>query len=134
MALITCRECKAQISDQAAACPQCGCPAESPMSNVQNVARVATFAFHGWEYKSSFTIAGIPLLHITSGFDLETMRPRVSKGIIAIGQIAVGGLALGGISIGVVTLGGISLGLLALGGLAAGGIALGGMAAGYVAL
>ncbi len=27
MALIECPECKAQISDQAAACPQCGCPA-----------------------------------------------------------------------------------------------------------
>ncbi len=26
MAMITCRECKASISSEAATCPQCGCP------------------------------------------------------------------------------------------------------------
>ncbi|MCL2697343.1 MAG: hypothetical protein FWE74_04605 [Oscillospiraceae bacterium] len=30
MALINCKECSKEISDKAAACPNCGCPAELP--------------------------------------------------------------------------------------------------------
>ena len=60
------------------------------------------------------------------------MRPRVARGIIAIGNIAVGVVAIAGLSCGLVTLGGASIGLLfAVGGAAFGfGISVGGLAVG----
>jgi hypothetical protein len=90
----------------------------------------------GFEYRSSATLAGWPLIHICLGLDLATMRPRVAKGVIAIGNIAVGGVAIAGVAFGLVTLGGLSLGLLfALGGLAIGaGLSIGGAAIGSVAI
>jgi len=90
----------------------------------------------GFEYRSPITIGNWPLVHICAGIDPVTMRPRVAKGVIAIGNIALGGLAIGGLSCGLVTLGGASFGLLfALGGAAIGlGVSLGGFAAGSVAV
>lgn len=99
----------------------------------------------GYEYKSKRRILGMPLVHIAQGLDPATGRPRVARGFVAIGNIAIGVFALGGIAVGGVALGGFSVGLLALGGMAlgvllgAGGmavgcLALGGMAVGYYAL
>jgi hypothetical protein len=128
MTLVACPECQREISDQAFACPYCGKPI-----------RV------GYEYRSQATLFGLPLVHITTGLDPVTGRPRVAKGIIAIGNMAVGGLALGGLALGVIAIGGGAIGLLALGGgaigllfafggAALGGVALGGGAVGLVAL
>lgn len=91
---------------------------------------------YGYEYKSSTTIGGWPLLHICSGVDPVTMRLRVARGVVAIGNIAVGGLAIGGIACGLITIGGASLGLLmAVGGAAVGlGLSVGGLAIGSVAI
>ncbi|HSL24570.1 MAG TPA: hypothetical protein VK886_23740 [Vicinamibacterales bacterium] len=91
-------------------------------------------ALHGFEYRSSMEIAGLPLIHVCTGADPVTMRRRVAKGVIAIGDIAVGGLAFGGVSFGLVTFGGLSIGLLgAVGGAALGlGVSLGGLAVGSV--
>ena len=60
------------------------------------------YGYYGYsfEYKSSITIAGWPLLHICGGVDPQTMTLRVAKGVIAIGNIAIGGLACGLITIG----------------------------------
>jgi hypothetical protein len=90
----------------------------------------------GFEYRSSATIGGWPLVHICTGIDMVTMRPRVAKGIIAIGNMALGGIAIGGIAVGLVTLGGLSLGIgFALGGAAIGlGLSIGGVAVGSVAV
>jgi len=90
----------------------------------------------GFGYRSEATIAGWPLVHICTGLDAVTMRPKVAKGIIAIGNIAVGGIAVAGLSFGVVAMGGLSVGLLlALGGAALGlGLSLGGLAVGRAAL
>lgn len=97
----------------------------------------------GYEYKSGATIGNWPLVHICTGVDPQTLRPRIAKGVIAIGNIAVGGLAIGGLSCGLLTVGGVSAGLLfafggvalgmglSLGGLAVGSVALGGLAVGY---
>ena len=76
---------------------------------------------------------------------LGTGKPRVARGIIAIGDIAIGGVTFGGLSIGLFAVGGGALGLLALGGgaiallFAFGGgalapIAIGGGAVGWFAL
>lgn len=81
-------------------------------------------------------IFNLPLYHITDGYNPETNKFEVAKGVIAIGPVALGILALGGISFGIFSFGGAGFGLLlALGGLAAslglacGGVALGGLIA-----
>jgi predicted Ser/Thr protein kinase len=99
----------------------------------------------GYEYRSTTTLLGWPLVHIATGIDPATMKKRVAKGWIAIGDVAVGGLAIagcavgvfaiGGCAVGVFTLGGLSLGLLvAFGGMAIGALAMGGGALGIVAI
>ena len=91
---------------------------------------------YGYEYKSSMTIGGWPLVHVSSGIDPITMRLRVAKGIVAIGNVAVGVLAIGGVACGLFTVGGASIGLLAaVGGVALGlGVSVGGVAVGSVAI
>jgi hypothetical protein len=90
----------------------------------------------GYEYRSSASIGGLPLIHICTAIDPTTMRPRVAKGVIAIGNIAIGGIAIAGVSFGLITIGGASFGALAaLGGLALGlGFSVGGLAIGSVAI
>jgi len=90
----------------------------------------------GFEYRSSSAVGTWPLVHICSGIDPITMRPRVARGVIAIGNIAVGVVALGGLACGLFTLGGLSIGLLfALGGMALGtGLSVGGLSIGSIAL
>jgi hypothetical protein len=90
----------------------------------------------GFEYRSRTSIGGWPLIHVCAGIDPRTMRPRIAKGVVAIGNLAVGGIAIGGLAFGLVTVGGLSLGmLLALGGAAVGvGISVGGLAVGSVAI
>ena len=90
----------------------------------------------GFEYRSRVAVGGWPLIHICVGVDPVTMRPRVAKGVVAIGNVAVGGVAIAGLACGLVTIGGASIGLLfALGGAAVGlGLSVGGLAVGSVAL
>ena len=121
MSLIECPECNNEISDKALMCPKCGLPMAG--------------GWCGYEYRSEASLFGLPLVHIATGINLSTGRPRIAKGIIAIGNIAVGGLALGGLSFGVVSFGGLALGLIALGGAAVGLLlALGGLAVGLIAI
>ena len=91
---------------------------------------------YSYEYKSPLTIGGWPLLHVCAGINPETLRPRIAKGVIAIGNIAVGALAIGGLACGLITVGGGSIGLLlAIGGAALGlGVSVGGFAIGSIAI
>jgi hypothetical protein len=91
---------------------------------------------YGFEYKSAAAIGGWPLVHVCAGIDPVTMRPRVAKGVVAVGNIAIGALAIGGLACGLVTVGGASLGLLfAVGGFAMGlGLSIGGVAVGSIAI
>lgn len=93
-------------------------------------------AVMGYEYQSRARIGAWPLVHICAGVDPVTMRPKIAKGVVAIGNIAVGGVAVGGVACGLFTIGGASLGLLAaLGGAAVGvGLSVGGLAIGSVAV
>jgi hypothetical protein len=93
-------------------------------------------AVAGFEYRSSASIGSWPLIHICVGIDPVTMRPRVARGVVAIGNIAVGGIAVAGLACGLVTVGGLSCGLLvALGGAAVGlGLSVGGLAIGSIAV
>ena len=74
-----------------------------------------------YEYKSSRTLFGLPLIHIRLG----ERGLCTARGIIAIGNCAVGALSIGGFSFGLVSVGGLSLGLLfSLGGWAVGALAI----------
>ena len=95
MPLIDCPECGVQISDQAAACPQCGHPM-LPLPVAYGVRRL----LWGYEWKSKTTIAGWPLVHIAIGRDKDTGRLLVAKGIIAIGQFALGLITIAQFGIG----------------------------------
>ena len=90
----------------------------------------------GFEYRSGAAIGNWPLIHVCLGMDPLTMRPRVAKGVVAIGNMAVGVVAIAGLACGLVTLGGASIGLVfALGGAALGlGVSVGGLAVGSVAI
>lgn len=90
----------------------------------------------GFEYRSATVIGGWPLVHVCSGVDPVTMRPRIAMGVVAIGNVAVGGLAIGGVACGLLAVGGATFGLLAaVGGLAIGmGVSIGGLAIGSIAV
>lgn len=90
-----------------------------------------------WWYRNSFRrrvsekkVFNIPLYHITDGYNPETGKFEVARGIFAIGPVAIGFFSWGGLALGLFSFGGFSVGiLLALGGVALGLIsALGGMA------
>jgi hypothetical protein len=87
----------------------------------------------GYEYKSSMTIFGWPLVHIARGVDSRG-REIAARGIIAIGGRAYGVLAIGGFAMGVIPIGGLAIGLFAWGGMAIGLLAFGGGAVGGVAM
>jgi hypothetical protein len=96
------------------------------------------------EYKSRWTLLGLPLVHIRLGrLRGEKLRPAVgwiaigdaAIGVIfSLGGLAAGGLSIGGVSVGLFALGGVSLGVLAIAGIAIGLYgASGGLALGYLA-
>jgi hypothetical protein len=88
-----CRECKHEVSEQAAACPQCGAPFP------------AKTKWDGWgfEYKSTATLCGLPWIHISFKYR-PNRRPVPARGIVAIGQFACGVVTLSQFGIGVVSL------------------------------
>lgn len=100
-------------------------------------------AILGFEYRSAATVGGWPLIHICTGVDPVSMRPKVASGVVAIGNIAVGALAFGGLACGLFAFGGGAVGILlafggaalglglSVGGLAVGSVAVGGMAVGF---
>jgi hypothetical protein len=125
---------------QAAMCRQC-VGRDTPRLICSTCAAQPTVL--GLEYKSAAAIGSWPIIHICMGVDAVTMRPKVARGIIAIGNLAVGVVALGGVACGLFTLGGVSIGLLAavggaalglgcsIGGVAVGSVAVGGVAIGF---
>ena len=98
-----CRECGHDVSDQAFACPNCGAP--YPAKN----------KWDGWgfEYKSEFTVFGLPFLHISFKYR-PNRRPVPARGIIAIGQFACGFLTISQFGVGFVSVSQFTIAGLAL--------------------
>jgi hypothetical protein len=88
-----CRECQHQISEQAMACPNCGAPFPARDK----------WDGHGLEYKSSATILGLPLVHISFKYK-PNRAPVPAKGIIAIGQFACGLITISQFGIGFISI------------------------------
>ena len=80
------------------------------------------------DYRSRFSLFGLPLLHVAAGVDSETGKMRVAKGIIAVGSRAQGVVAIGGFAMGGIAIGGGAIGILAFGGMAFGVFSFGGLA------
>ncbi len=99
---------------------------------VQNIAdqppAQSLHRLQGVNYRSRATLLGLPLVHVATGVDPATNRPRVARGIIAIGGIAQGVIAFGGVAMGGFTFGGVSIGVVAFGGATVGIAAVGGAA------
>jgi len=107
----------------------------------QDVERLRSVRPRGIRYTSAASLAGVPLVSVALGPDLEKGEWRGhARGVVAIGDTAMGGLAVGGLAVGGISIGGVSLGLVSLGGLALGvllalgGAAVGGAAAGGAAV
>jgi hypothetical protein len=103
---------------------------EAFQRNPEEAARQAE-AWKTFEYKSPWTLLGLPLVHVRSGRPFGAkLRPAV--GWIAVGDVSIGVLvSVGGFAVGGISIGGASLGLLAMGGVSLGGIALAGLAFGF---
>ncbi len=94
------------------------------------------------EYKSQFTIFGIPLVHIQFGMQEVTDKPAYgwiaggsyARGLLfAWGGVAIAPISVGIISVGVITIGAVGFGILSAGTIAIGFLAFGSSAIAYKA-
>lgn len=96
-----------------------------------------------WEYRSHWSLLGLPLIHIRVGGDSSSNRKPVKAwiaagsyafgGLFAFGGVAIAPLSIGGLAVGIFPWGGMALGVVALGGFSIGGWAYGGLALGWQA-
>jgi RNA polymerase sigma factor (sigma-70 family) len=113
-------------------------PAAVPSSSDPSAIR------QSFEYRSSWKLFGLPLVHIRLGRrPNEKLQPVVgwiavgdfAVGVLfAAGAFAIGGFSMGAASLGLISLGGVAVGGVALGGIAIGAGAVGGVAIGYLAV
>jgi len=94
------------------------------------------------EYKSQFTLFGVPLIHIQFGMQEITDKPAYgwiaggsyAKGLLfAWGGVAIAPISVGIISFGIITIGAVGIGLFSAGTVAIGFIAFGSSAVAYKA-
>ncbi len=125
MPLQPCRVCQREVSTDAAFCPHCGAPQPTNRN----------WRGSGFEWRSSQTVYGYPLVHIAFGKN-EKGRLRVAKGVIAIGQFAVGIITIAQFGVGLLFgFGQFILGLTALAQFAGAlWFGIGQIATGYVAI
>jgi len=105
-----------------------------------------------YEYRSSRTLLGFPLIHAYGGHRAPGAPPRIARGwiavggeraygcfassrvacgLVAFGAFSIGGFAWGGLGMGLFVFAGLGLGVISFSGLAVGWLAMGGLAIGY---
>ena len=85
------------------ACPHCGAPRPA----------LEQWDGRGFEYKSSASIAGIPLVHISFKYRPNCV-PVVARGIIAIGQFGCGVVNISQFGIGIFSISQFTVSVLAV--------------------
>ena len=98
-----CRECQHEVSEQAAACPNCGAPFPAKEN----------WDGRGFEYKSKATLFGLSLVHISFKYRPNRV-PVPAKGIIAIGQFACGVFTLSQFGVGIISVSQFTVGVFAV--------------------
>ena len=90
--MLSCRECRGSVSEQATRCPHCGAPFP------------AKEKWDGWgfEYKSEASLLGMPLLHVSFKYRPNRV-PVPAKGVFAVGQFACGIFTLSQFGVGFVS-------------------------------
>jgi len=81
------------ISEQAVSCPQCGAPFPAKQK----------WDGYGFEYKSTATLFGWPILHVSFKYRPNRV-PVPAKGIIAVGQFACGVITVSQFGLGIFSL------------------------------
>lgn len=100
--LLNCRECAKEVSRDALMCPHCGAPRPYEKE----------WTGFGFEYRTRAELWGLPLLHVC--FKYRHFRPRIARGVIAVGQFGVGIVTIAQFGVGVFTLAQFALGALAV--------------------
>ena len=98
-----CRECGHEVSEQAFQCPHCGAPYPAR----------AQWDGYGFEYKSSATLYGLPLVHISFKYRPNRV-PVPARGVLAIGQFGIGIITIAQFGVGVITVAQFGAGVFAL--------------------
>jgi hypothetical protein len=98
-----CRTCRQEISEQAITCPHCGAPYPAK----------ADWDGWGFEYKSTASFLGWPLLHVSFKYR-PNRRPVPAKGIVAVGQFACGLVTFAQFGIGLVSVSQFTVAVYAL--------------------
>lgn len=83
----------------------------------------------GRDVRTARGVLGLPWVHVASGIDPATGRPRVARGVVAVGPTAIGVVAVGRVACGL-----IACGLFAGGGMATGLASVGLSVVGLLAL
>jgi len=113
MAIISCPECGAGVSEKAYSCPHCGHPIQPMPTSGRR--------WRGYQWRSQAEILGWPLVHVAIGRDKQTGKLLAAKGVIAIGQFGIGLITIAQFGIGFLfAFGQFTGGLLAIGQVALG--------------
>ncbi len=129
MALIDCPECQQPVSDTAPVCVHCG-------YGLRPAARRGWRRAWGFEWRTKAELFGWPLIHVAIGRDPQTLKLRVARGVIAVGQFAVGLVTVAQFGVGLLFgFGQFVLGTVVVAQFAGGVVfGLGQFATGYVAI
>jgi hypothetical protein len=100
MALLACPECGQGVSEHAAGCPRCGYPLKKPEPPQVVIRGGRAKRAWGFEWRTKAEILGWPLIHVAIGRDPQTLRLRVARGIIAVGQFGVGLITIAQLGVG----------------------------------